>query len=328
VARVIPAVVTVRSARRVRPPRQHPFFDDPSIVPFRGHPPVPPQQAPGRRQLGLGSGVVVSPNGYILTNHHVIDGAEEISVELNDGRDFEARVIGTDPPSDLAVLRVEAEGLPALGFGDSDRVQIGDVVLAVGNPLGIGQTVTSGIVSAKARSTGLSDGNFEDFLQTDAAINQGNSGGALVNVTGELIGINSQILSPSGGNIGIGFAIPSNMARDVMEQLVETGEVRRGQLGVVIQPVTDEVASEIGLAEGRGLLIVAVRQGGAAARSGLRPGDVILAFNGAQVSEPNTFRNLVASTPPGTEVTLTVLRDGRQSEVQATLDEYVAERRS
>jgi S1-C subfamily serine protease len=207
-------------------------------------------------------------------------------------------------------------------------VQIGDVVLAIGNPLGIGQTVTSGIVSAKARSTGLSDGNFEDFLQTDAAINQGNSGGALVNVTGELIGINSQILSPSGGNIGIGFAIPSNMARDVMEQLVETGEVRRGQLGVVIQPVTDEVASEIGLAEGRGLLIVAVRQGGAAARSGLRPGDVILAFNGAQVSEPNTFRNLVASTPPGTEVTLTVLRDGRQSEVQATLDEYVAERRS
>jgi serine protease Do len=173
---------------------------------------------------GLGSGVIVSQDGYVLTNHHVIDGADRIKVDLNDNRTLEAKVIGTDPPSDLAVLKVEASGLPVLGLGDSDRTRVGDVVLAIGNPLGVGQTVTMGIISAKGRQTGLSNGAFEDFLQTDAPINQGNSGGALVSTNNELIGINSQILSPSGGSIGLGFAVPSNMARTVMEQLIKTGK--------------------------------------------------------------------------------------------------------
>src|SRR5919112_1091948 len=210
VARVAPAVVAIRAERVSRLPRQHPFFDDPSLQDFfGGRAPQQQQQPREMRQRALGSGVVISPDGYIVTNHHVVDGAEQITVEFTDRRAVPAKLVGTDQPSDLAVLKVDAKDLPVLTLGDSDKVRVGDVVLAVGNPLGVGQTVTAGIISAKGRRTGLSDGSFEDFLQTDAPINQGNSGGALVNTSGELIGINSQILSPSGGNIGIGFAIPS-----------------------------------------------------------------------------------------------------------------------
>ncbi|MDQ3802690.1 MAG: trypsin-like peptidase domain-containing protein [Acidobacteriota bacterium] len=247
VSRVAPAVVTVRSERQVRPPRQHPFFDDPRFRDFFGEraPRVPQSEMP--RIQGLGSGVIVSGEGYVLTNHHVVDGAEEIRVGLNDHRTYPARLVGSDPPSDLAVLKIEERNLPVLATGDSGRARVGDVVLAVGNPLGLEQTVTAGIISAKGRSTGLSDGSFEDFLQTDAPINQGNSGGALVNTAGELVGINSQILSPTGGNIGIGFAIPVNMAKNVMEQLIRTGKVRRGSLGVTIQPVTSEIAASLRL---------------------------------------------------------------------------------
>ncbi|HEY9404856.1 MAG TPA: trypsin-like peptidase domain-containing protein [Pyrinomonadaceae bacterium] len=258
VARVALAVVTVRSERRGRAAQQHPFMDDPMFREFFGQRMPNMPQTP-RREEGLGSGVVVTADGYILTNHHVVDGADEIKVEFTDRRVLTAKVVGSDPPSDLAVLKIEASNLPVLPLGDSDKVRVGDMALAVGNPLGIGQTVTAGIISAKERTTsGVGDGSFANFIQTDAPINRGNSGGALVNTNGELIGINSQILSPTGGSIGIGFAIPSNMAKGVMEQLVKGGKVRRGQLGVQIQEVTSDIAASLDLKEVRGVIVGAV----------------------------------------------------------------------
>ena len=325
VDRVAPAVTTIRSARRARAPRQFPFMMDPFFRDFFGDPGAPPQGGQGRVVQGLGSGVIVTADGYCLTNHHVIDGAEDIRVEFTDGRSFQAKVVGSDPPSDLAVLKIDARDLPVLTPGNSDEVRVGDIVLAVGNPLGVGQTVTMGIISAKGRSTGLSDGSFEDFLQTDAPINQGNSGGALVNATGQLIGINSQILTSSGGNIGIGFAIPSNMARDVMEELIKNGRVTRGQLGVTVQQVTPEIAASLGNNNLRGVIVNSVQPDSAAAKAGIRQGDVITKFNGTAVEEPNTLRNRVASTDPGAQVTVTVWRDGREQEVRATLGELQAD---
>lgn len=324
VDRVAPAVVTIHSTRRVRAPRQHPFFDDPRFREFFGLPRTPESQAP--RLRGLGSGVIVSGEGYVLTNHHVIDGAEEVTVELNDQRSFPAKLVGSDPPSDLAVLKIDQSNLPVLGMGNSDNARVGDVVLAIGNPLGLEQTVTAGIISAKGRSTGISDGSFEDFLQTDAPINQGNSGGALVNTAGELVGINSQILSPTGGNIGIGFAIPVNMAKNVMDQLIRSGSVRRGSLGVTIQTLTAEAISRLRLQNARGALVSSVVAGSPADRAGVREGDVITAFNGTQISDPNSLRNVVARTPPGTQVTLTVLRNGREEQLRATLGELNTQR--
>ncbi|MBI3491419.1 MAG: trypsin-like peptidase domain-containing protein, partial [Acidobacteria bacterium] len=232
------------------------------------------------RQRGLGSGVIVTTDGYILTNHHVVDGADTISVDLNDGRTMTAKLIGSDTPSDLALLKINGHDLHALALGDSDAVKVGDVVLAVGNPLGVGQTVTMGIVSAKGRSTGPGDGSYEDFLQTDAPINHGNSGGALVNMKGELIGINSQILSNgSDGNIGIGFSIPVNMAKNVMEQLRTKGKVTRAQLGVSVQGVTSDIAQSLGLKEARGAIVSNVTPGSAADKAGVKRGDVIESFN-------------------------------------------------
>jgi Do/DeqQ family serine protease len=320
VDRVSPAVVTIHAERRTRAPQQFPFTDDPFFRRFfgdRGELPQMPQQ----RQSALGSGVIVRTDGYLLTNHHVVDGAEKINVELADRRRVDAKLVGSDAPSDLAVLKIEDKDLPTLTLGDSDAVEVGDVVLALGNPLGVGQTVTMGIISAKGRATGLGNGSFEDFLQTDAPINSGNSGGALVNTRGELVGINSQILSPSGGNIGIGFAIPASMARNVLDQLVSTGTVRRAQLGVTAQTIDSSLARSLGLDDVRGALVSDIVSGSAGERAGLRRGDVILAVDGDPIADSNALRNRIASTKPGTSVELTIVCDGRERKLNPTLGE-------
>ena len=322
VERTSPAVVRIESDIKTKGQNmQFPFGDDDM---FRGMPGVP-QQRP-QLQRGIGSGVIVSADGTILTNNHVVEGADKIIVQTSDDKTFDAKVIGTDKPSDLAVLKIEVQNLPFLTLGNSDNVRVGDIVLAIGNPLGIGQTVTAGIISAKGRRTGLSDSSsFEDFLQTDAPINRGNSGGALVNLSGELIGINSQILSPggaNGGNIGIGFSIPSNMARDVMEQLLKNGKVQRGQLGVWVQNITDDTAKALELKDTSGVLVSDVMKGRAAEKAGIKRGDIITAINGEKIEDSNVFRNKVAGTPPGSQIKLTVIREGQAQEITATLDEF------
>jgi Do/DeqQ family serine protease len=324
VEKTSPAVVQIESQIKASAARQQqqvsPFDEF-----FNQSPQQPRQNQRPPTERGLGSGVIVSADGTILTNAHVIDGAEKISVQLNDNKTYEAKLIGSDKPSDLAVIKIEANNLPFLNLGNSDNVRVGDIVLAIGNPLGIGQTVTAGIISAKGRRTGLSDGSFEDFLQTDAPINRGNSGGALVNLTGELIGINSQILSTTGGSIGIGFSIPSNMANSVMEQLIQNGRVRRGMLGINIQNLTPETAEALDLKETSGVVISNVRPGSAADKAGLKRRDVVTAINGEKIEDSNTLRNKVAGTLPGNQIKLTVTRDGSQQEFVATLDEFDSE---
>ncbi len=281
--------------------------------------PQMPQRSP--RQRGLGSGVMVTTDGYILTNNHVVDGSDDIKVDLTDDRTLTAKLVGTDKASDLALLKVTGSDFKALPLGNSDNVQVGDVVLAVGNPMGIGQTVTMGIISAKGRSTGPGDGSYEDFLQTDAPINHGNSGGALVNTKGELVGINSQILSNTDGNIGIGFSIPVNMAKSVMEQLRTKGKVTRSQLGVTVQQVTSDMAQNLGLKHAGGAIVSSVTAGSAAERAGVKPGDVIESFNGQPVRDYNSLRNRVAATAPGTTADLTIVRDGSEKHLSVKLDE-------
>jgi Do/DeqQ family serine protease len=320
VAQAAPTVVTVRSSRRARAVQAGPLADDPFFRRFFGDDENGrATPAPRPRERGLGSGVIVREDGYILTNHHVIDGAEDIRVELSDKRSLTARVVGSDAPSDLAVLKVDAAGLPAIRLGNSEAVRVGDIVLALGNPMGVGQTVTMGIVSAKGRATGVGDGSFEDFLQTDAPINQGNSGGPLVNTRGELVGINSQILSPSGVNIGIGFAIPANMARGVMESLIANGRVDRGMLGVTIQGVTAELAESLELEGVAGALVSDVTKGGPADKAGVERGDLITAIDGTTIDDSNKLRNHVAQMKPGSRATLSVLRQGRSRDVTVTL---------
>ena len=325
-----PAVVRIESeikADAAEQPQQSPFGSDDFFKQFGM--PAPRQQQQQRPQIerGLGSGVIVSADGTILTNFHVINGATKITVQMNDNKTFVAKVVGTDQPSDLAVIKIEGASLPFLNLGNSDNVRIGDIVLAIGNPLGIGQTVTAGIISAKGRRTGLSDGSFEDFLQTDAPINRGNSGGALVNLNGELIGINSQILSSGGnsGSIGIGFSIPSNMAKTVMEQLVQNGKVRRGMLGVNIQNISPDIAKALDLKDTQGVIVSNVRAGSSAEKAGIKRGDVITAVNGEKVDDGNVLRNKVAQTLPGNSIKITVLRDGNSQDLTATLDEFSSE---
>ncbi len=311
VKKVAPAVVSIATTR-VAPVAERggfPFFFGPGG----------PQ--PEGRQQGLGSGVIVTPEGYILTNHHVVDEAHEIKVHLSDDREFPATIVGSDPRTDIAVLKVEAGGLPLLPLGNSSQVEVGDVVLAVGNPFGLGQTVTMGIVGATGRG-GLGIEDYEDFIQTDAAINPGNSGGALVNGRGELIGINTAILSRSGGNQGVGFAVPINLAHHVMTQILEHGRVTRGYLGVGIQNVSPAMAKAFKAPDAKGALVGNVEPGGPADKAGLKRGDIIRELDGQPVDDARQLRLQIAQTPPGSEVKLGVWNDGRERNVAMKLGEF------
>jgi len=281
---------------------------------------MPNRQFSVPRQHGLGSGVIVTKDGYILTNNHVVDNADDLKVTLQDAREFNAKVIGRDPKSDVAVIKIDAEGLPMVPMADSDKVQVGDIVLAIGNPFGVGQTVTTGIVSATGRGNlGIED--YEDFIQTDAAINPGNSGGALVDIEGRLIGINTAIFSGSGGNQGIGFAIPSDLARNVMDSLINYGHVTRGYLGVMIQDVTPALAKEFRLKESTGALVGDVVPKGPADKAGLKNGDVVLEYNGKKVPDSRRLRLAVGETKPGTTVPVKILREGATKTLEVTVQQ-------
>ena len=319
------SVVNVYSTKTIREnPNISPFFEDPFFRQFFGGGPF--QNVPReRREQALGSGVIISEDGYILTNNHVVDGADEIKVALADNlTKYNAKVVGADPQTDIAVIKVEAKGLPAITITDSDNLGVGDVVLAIGNPFGVGQTVTMGIVSAKGRA-GMGIVDYEDFIQTDASINPGNSGGALVDAGGRLVGINTAILSRNGGNQGVGFAVPVNLARSVMEQLIEKGKVTRGYLGVKIQPVTPELAKEFKLSDNSGALVSEVTKDSPAEKAGLKEGDVVVQFNGKKVTDSQHLRLMVSQTEPGKNVELKVLRDGKEESFSLELGELTKE---
>ncbi len=318
----LPAVVNISSTKVVKQRNQMPFFMDPFFQQFFGGQmgPMQQQQQPEREE-SLGSGVIVNANGYILTNNHVIDGAQEITVSTQSRRQYKAKLIGTDPETDIAVLKIDATNLPTLTVGDSSNLKVGDQVFAIGDPFGIGETATMGIVSATKRAMGGAIEHYENFIQTDAAINPGNSGGALIDLHGDLIGINTAIISGQngGGNEGIGFAIPINMAVDVMNQIVDHGKVIRGYLGVEIQDVTPEVAQAFGLQHGGGALVADVTPGGPAAKSGLERGDIILKYNGQNVADRDELSVMTSETAPGTTVHLEIFRKGTTLEKDITL---------
>lgn len=328
VKQIAPSVVKVFTTATVKQARQtqQPLLDDPFFrrffgPEFRGEDVERQFRAPKRH--GLGSGVIVTEDGYILTNNHVIDGADTVKVALSpDGREYTAKVVGKDPKTDIAVLKIEAENLPHLSLADSDKVEVGDLVLAVGNPFGIGQTVTMGMVSATGRASMGLGLDYEDFIQTDAAINPGNSGGALVDLQGRLVGINTAILSRSGGNQGIGFAVPINLARTVMENLVEHGRVVRGFLGVNIQDITSELAKEFDLDEPRGALVAEVTPDSPAEKAGLKNGDVIVEFNGKEIRDSRHLKLQVGQTAPDQDVTVKLIRDGKPETVEVRLKEF------
>ena len=317
-----PAVVNISFEQTVTAePARNPFFDDPFFRHFFGDQFDNQGSKPRKyKQMGLGSGVVVGQDGYIITNNHVVQGADEITVKLSDKRQFKGKVVGADPRTDLAVVKINAGKLPYLQLGDSDRTKVGDRVIAIGNPFGLNQTVTSGIISAVGRAdVGIAD--YEDFIQTDAAINPGNSGGALVNMRGELIGLNTAIFSTSGGYQGIGFAIPSNMIKVVMESLIKKGKVIRGWLGVGLQPLTPELAKQFGLKSEKGLLISEITEDSPAQKAGLQRGDIILQYGGKDIASVSEFRNMVAREKPGNRVNIKILRDGKEKNVSVDIAE-------
>ncbi len=330
--KVTPTVVNISSTKKQGPEtmkeggepfsKNHPFrefFGDEFFKRFKKE-----FQPRGFQQHGLGSGLIVSPDGLILTNAHVVKDADEIKVTLGDKRSFTAKVIGADPESDVAVVKIDAKGLPTIKFADSDKLRVGEIVIAVGNPFGFNQTVTSGIVSAKGRTNvGIID--YEDFIQTDAAINPGNSGGPLVNIEGEVVGITTAIASRSGGYQGIGFAIPSNSAKLIMDDLVKTGKVRRGLLGVNIQDVTDSLAKSFGRTGSGGALVSQVIEGGPADKAGIKAGDIILKFNGEPVTGAAQLKNLVGKEKPGSTAKLTVFRNKETLDVTAHITERTKE---
>jgi serine protease Do len=319
---VKPAIVNISTTRTVKTQeRLNPFFDDPFFRRFFGDQFRIPKE---RKTASLGSGVIVDPSGYILTANHVIQSADEINVTLSDKREFKGKIVGSDAMTDIGIIKIEAKNLPTIKWGDSNKLRVGETVLAIGSPYGLSQTVTTGIVSAVGRANvGIAD--YEDFIQTDAAINPGNSGGALVNVRGELVGINTAIFSTSGGYQGIGFAIPTNMAKAVMDSLIAKGKVIRGWLGVTIQPLTQELAKQFNLKEEKGALVGDIIEGSPAEKAGLQRGDVIVEFEDKKIEEPYQLRNMVANTSPGQEVKLKIIRENKTETKKVTIGELPAD---
>lgn len=305
--RAMPSVVNINTTTAATRPA-HPLLNDPFFRRFFGD---QYQQAP-ERQFSLGSGVIVSPQGYIMTNNHVVEAAQAIEVAFADGRKAPARLVGTDPETDLAVIKIDMQDVPAISFGQLDEVKVGDVVLAIGNPFGVGQTVTMGIVSALGRNQ-LGINTFENFIQTDAAINPGNSGGALIDTNGNLLGINTAIYSRSGGSLGIGFAIPASTVKTVMESIIQTGQVTRGWIGVELQEITPELAESFGLKKSSGAIIAGVIRGGPADSAGIRPGDILLSVEGKPVNNTTDLLNLIAQLEPGKQASLGVLRKNQEA---------------
>ncbi len=325
--KALPSVVHIFTSQKIKAPR-HPLLDDPLFRHFFGERP----EGGAQRNSGLGSGVIVSASGYVLTNFHVVEAADQIEIALNDGRNMKARLVGSDPESDLAVLQIapakEQElKLPAITLGQMDNVVVGDIALAIGNPFGVGQTVTMGIVSALGRSH-LGINTFENFIQTDAAINPGNSGGALVDSQGNLIGINTAIYSRSGGSLGIGFAIPISTARGVMEQIIQTGTVTRGWIGVEAQEITAELAESFGLPETGGALIAGVLRGSPADAAGIKPGDILLAVDGKAVKDPQVMLDLIAAQKPGEAIIFQLRREKNVIDAKVRIGKRPAQRRA
>ncbi len=315
--KVKPAIVNISTSKTVKTPRMP--FEDPLLRKFFGE-----SQPQKRKVSSLGSGVILTADGYIVTCNHVIQGAEDIVVRLNDGREFKGKIVGLDSRTDIAIIKILADNLPTITWGDSDKLRTGEVVIAIGNPYGLSQTVTMGIVSATGRA-GMGLVDYEDFIQTDASINPGNSGGALVNSTGELIGINDAIFSTTGGNQGIGFAIPSSMARNVMDSIISQGKVVRGYLGVQVQPLNADLAKQFSLKDEKGILVVDITEGSPAEKGGLKRGDVIVGFDGKDVENPFHLKNQVAATKPGKTVEIKIIRDAKQLSLSVAITELPSE---
>jgi len=311
VKKVKPAVVNITARTPLNSDQSSHFFEKPGL-------PQRPREPFGK---GMGSGVIVIPDGFVVTNHHVVEGAKDVTVTLPDKRKFKGQIVGTDPQSDLAVVKINGEKLPSVPWGDSSILQVGDYVLAIGNPFGLNSTVTQGIVSALGR-VGMGITQYEDFIQTDAAINPGNSGGALVNVEGKLVGINTAIISRTDGYQGVGFAIPANMGKPIYDSLVQDGKVTRGYLGVRIQEVTPDLAQSLGLLEPKGALVTNVKDGSPAKKAGLTRGDTIVKFQGHSITDPRSLQSVVTRTPVGTSVTITVIRDSHEQELSTVLTEH------